>query len=338
MLKIAFFILLTAFPARAAEAVGFRHFTLSQGHDRTLDVAVWYPTDAAGTPVRQGEDDSFVLQPAIADAAIPHGLHPLIVLSHGYGGNWTNQDWLAVDLVRHGYIVAAANHPGTTSSNMNPSVGARLWERPRDVSALLDRLTSDPVWSSAIDASRIAAIGHSLGGWTVAELAGGRFDPDAFEKDCRDHKELISCGGYLALGVGRDETSRAALRQSLQDARIKAGVTLDAAVTRGFDVKSLAAVKIPMLVIAAGSPVRDLPAALESRHMASLLPAPTTRYVEISDAVHYSFLPVCVPGAAKHLSGPNATICDDRGDRESIHKRTRMEIERFLAKVLHVKG
>ncbi len=338
MFKIAFFILLTAFPAHAAEAVGFRHFTSSQGHDRTLDVAIWYPTDAAGTPIRQGEDDSFVLQPAITDAAIAHGVRPLIILSHGYGGNWTNQDWLAVDLVRHGYIVAAANHPGTTSSNMTPSVGVRLWERPRDVSALLDRLTSDSVWSPAIDASRIAAIGHSLGGWTVAELAGGRFDPDAFEKDCRDHKELISCAGYAELGVGKDETSRQALRQSLKDGRIRAGVTLDAAVTRGFDPESLAAVKIPMLVIAAGSPVRDLPAALESRRMASLLPAATTRYVEIGDAVHYSFLPVCVPGAARHLSGPNATICNDRGDRESIHKRTIADIERFLAKVLPAKN
>ncbi|MFE0019316.1 alpha/beta hydrolase family protein [Mesorhizobium sp. NPDC059054] len=332
-LKIAFLVCLTALPAQAS--VGFRHFELPQADDRTLDVAVWYPSNAAGTPTRQGEDDSFILQPALPDAAIAPGRHPLVVLSHGYGGNWTNQDWLAADLVRQGYVVAAVNHPGTTSSNMDPAIGGRLWERPRDVSALLDRLTSDPAWS--IDANRIAAIGHSLGGWTVTELAGGRFDPDAFEKDCRDHAELVSCRGYVELGAGKDDASRTAMRQSFEDPRIKAGVTLDAAATRGFDPRSLAGVKIPMLVIAAGTPGGDLPAALESHRMADLLPAATTRYVEIGDAVHYSFLPVCVPDAAKRLSGPSATICDDNGDRETIHRQTSAEIERFLAKVLQAK-
>ncbi|WP_379063396.1 alpha/beta hydrolase family protein [Mesorhizobium sp. UC74_2] len=334
-LKIAFLICLTAFPAQAS--VGFRHFELPQANHRTLDVAVWYPSDTTGTPVVQGEDDSFILQPALLDAAVAPGRHPLVVLSHGYGGNWTNQDWLAADLVRQGYVVAAASHPGTTSSNMDPAIGGRLWERPRDVSALIDRLTTDPTWAGAIDAGRIAAIGHSLGGWTVTELAGGRFDPDAFEKDCREQAELASCRGYVALGVGRDAASRQALRQSLRDPRIKAAVTLDAAATRGFDPASLAGIKIPMLVIAAGTPVRDLPAALESRRMAGFLPAATTRYVEIADAVHYSFLPVCVAGAAKHLSGSNATICDDNGDRESIHRQTSTKIEHLLARVFQAK-
>lgn len=326
---------LTVFPAQAG--VGFRHFDLRQAGNRTLDVAVWYPTQAAGAPAIQGEDDSFILQPALPDAAIAPGRHPLVVLSHGYGGNWTNQDWLAADLVRQGYVVAAANHPGTTSSNMDPAIGARMWQRPRDVSALLDRMTADPLWSGAIDADRIAAIGHSLGGWTVTELAGGRFDPDAFDKDCRDHKELAACTGYAELGAGRSDAARRALRQSLKDPRIKAAVTLDAAATRGFDPQSLAGIDIPMLVIAAGTPVRDLPAALESHHMAGLLPAATTRYVEIADAVHYSFLPVCVAGAAKRLSGPNATICDDNGDRATIHRQASAEIEHFLAKVFQAK-
>lgn len=334
-LKIAFLACLTAFPAQAS--IGFRHFEVAQANHRTLDVAVWYPSDAAGTLVVQGEDDSFILQPALPDAAIAPGRHPLVVLSHGYGGNWTNQDWLAADLVRQGYVVVAANHPGTTSSNMDPAIGARLWERPRDVSALLDRMTTDPVWAGAIDAGRIAAIGHSLGGWTVTELAGGRFNPEAFETDCQEHQELAACTGYVELGIGQDETSRQALRQPLRDPRIRAAVTLDAAATRGFYPESLAGVRIPMLVIAAGTPVRDLPAALESHHMAGLLPAATTRYVEIADAVHYSFLPVCVAGAARHLSGPNATICDDNGDRETIHRKASAEIRDFLAKVFQAR-
>jgi len=76
----------------------------------------------------------FVGALAVQNAPVVAGEPPLVVLSHGYDGNWRNQVWLASALARLGYIVAAVNHPGTTSKDRSPAAAAQLWQRPRDVS------------------------------------------------------------------------------------------------------------------------------------------------------------------------------------------------------------
>jgi predicted dienelactone hydrolase len=332
---------LTASPALAAAQVGFRHFQIPPSpQGRGLDVAIWYPTAATGAPTLIGENAVFFGQPVQADAPVAGGRHRLIVMSHGYGGTWINLGWLAGNLAGAGYVVAAANHPGTTAQNMESTVGAQLWERPRDVSRMIDALTHDPAWSVIVSDDGVAAIGHSLGGWTVAELAGGRFDPDRFNADCKDHGGLASCQLYRELGAGEDATSRAALAQSHDDRRIKAVVILDLGLARGFDPNSLASVKVPALVIAAGAalPARfpQIPAALESRYLVELLPSSTTRYVEIARASHFSFVRNCKPGAVELLAKESpddvvACLDGEGADREGIHRQTAAEIIRFLA-------
>jgi predicted dienelactone hydrolase len=323
--------------ALADDQVGFRHFQVPGGlSGRGLDAVVWYPADAGGTPITVGENPVLTGQPAHLDAPALAGQHPLVILSHGYGGNWTNQDWLAVALVQHGYVVAALNHPGTTTKDMNRASGAQLWERPRDISRLIDALAADSVWSGIVSQYRVAAIGHSLGGWTVMELAGGRFDADRLEVDCRGNPQLAACQAYLALGAGQDAASRAALAQPRTDPRIRVVVSLDLGLARGFDPASLAQVNIPVLIIAAGAPNPHMPAALESGYLAAKLPSGSTRYLEVPDAAHFSFLPVCKPGAAQLLtaqSPDDVVVCRDGagGNREAIHRQIAGEVIHFLA-------
>ena len=337
---IVCFAILTAGALPATDQVGFSQFQLpASSSGRALEVAVWYPTTAGDAPTLVGENAVFVGQSVRVDAPVAAGRHPLIVLSHGYQGNWTNQSWLAVDLARSGYIVAAVNHPGTTTRNMDAAAAARMWERPRDLSRVIDILTHDPRWSAAVSGAGVAAIGHSLGGWTVVELAGGRFNPDRFEADCKNHDGLASCQVYRELGAGRDAASRSALGQRLKDSRIKAVVSLDLGLARGFDPGSLARVDVPVLVIAAGSPNPQIPAALESRRLVELLPSATTRYVALAGAAHFSFLPICKPGSAEMLakeSPEDAVVCRDgeRADREALHRQAATEIIRFLAAAL----
>ncbi|MFA0070346.1 alpha/beta hydrolase family protein, partial [Vibrio breoganii] len=101
---------------------------------------------------------------------------PVVLLSHGYRGNWRNQNWLATELASRGYIVAATDHPGTTSFNQSPEQAAKWWERPQDMSRILDYLLSETSWKQFANAEHVTAIGHSLGGWTVMQLAGARLD------------------------------------------------------------------------------------------------------------------------------------------------------------------
>ncbi|MGV6876807.1 alpha/beta hydrolase family protein, partial [Pseudochelatococcus sp. B33] len=194
--------------------------------------------------------------------------------------------------VEAGYVVAAPDHPGTTTSDRDPARAATLWERPRDLSRTIDAVLADPAWAGPIDIGRIAAIGHSLGGWTVAALAGARFDPALFARDCEDHPSPRTCGLSGELGLADP-----AIGREMRDPRVKAFVTLDLGLARGFTPDSLAAIRLPALVFGAGVDIGDLPATLESGWLDRHLPPESTRLVMIPDAMHFSFMQVCKPGA-----------------------------------------
>jgi predicted dienelactone hydrolase len=340
-LFLTFFVVSTASGANPA---GFKYFRVPASQEgAALEGGVWYPADAGGTLTTIGENPILVGQPVRFDAPVSRGRHGLVVLSHGYSGHWNNQGWLAVDLVRQGYVVVAVNHPGTTATDMNTATAARLWARPRDISRSIDALFRDPAWSDIIAADQLAAIGHSLGGWTVMELAGARFDPDRFDADCKAHKSLAACDFFQKIGGVKDAASRAALARSLKDTRIKAIVSLDLGLAGGLDPSSLRKIDKPVLVIGAGVPNGQIPAALESRRLAGFLPAATTRHVEIPGAAHFSFLSVCKPGGAALLakeSPDDAIVCADGNgaDRASIHRQVADEIIRFLAASLTPSG
>src|ERR1700751_903505 len=118
--------------AHAGDRVGFQEIVLPRSESgRALHVAIWYPAESGGTAKTIGETAVF-FGIAGSEKAIPKpGRHPLVIMSHGWPGNWSNQDWLAEALVEQGYIVAAPNHPGTTTGDVRPiSPDNALWERP----------------------------------------------------------------------------------------------------------------------------------------------------------------------------------------------------------------
>jgi predicted dienelactone hydrolase len=320
--------------AHATNAVGFREIDVDKGGTRSLHIAVWYPTDANGATSIVGENGAFFGVPVIRDAVPGSKARPLVVVSHGYGGSWRNQDWLAMTLVEQGYIVAAPDHPGTTTFNRDPAQAAKLWERPRDLSRTIDALVADPGLAGKIDVGRIAAIGHSLGGWTVTALAGGRIDAARFEKDCKTNSTLRACALERELGLDQPQPQR-----DMTDPRVKAFVSLDLGLARSFSPQSLAAIHVPSLIIGAGVDVGGLPAALESGYLAEHLPKKSSTYVVIPDAMHFSFTGLCKPGAVALLEKEqpgDGEVCKDGGTRtrEAIHHQIAELVITFLAKTL----
>ena len=178
--------------------------------------------------------------------------------------------------------------------------------------------------------------GHSLGGWTALEIAGARFDPERFAQDCKAHPQLSSCSVYAQMNPASTSPSKAALAADWRDQRVTAVVTLDVGLSRGMTDASLAALPVPALVIAAGAPSRELPAELESANLASRLPAASTRYVEISDASHFTFLSVCKPGAQAMLEEDvpgDGIICQD-GDNARARGVIQQQITSLIAEFL----
>ncbi len=326
-------------------AVGFQSSTLADpDNERPLEMVVWYPSKTNITPELIGDDVVFVGASAVRNAPPANGEHPLVVLSHGFRGNWNNQNWLASALAHKGYIVAAVNHPGTTTHDRSPQAAAQLGQRPMDLHRAIDAVTTQPEKFGAGAKRQIAAVGHSLGGRTAMEIAGARFDPALFARDCRLHPQLSSCTIYQKINPESTPALKAALAGDLRDPRVTAVVSLDLGLSRGLTNESLAALSVPVLVIAAGAPSVELPAQLESANLAERLPHASSRYVEISDASHFSFLPICKPGAVALLEEDipgDGIICGD-GDnarpRKVIQQQVTSLISAFLTQSANTKG
>lgn len=324
--------------------IGFKQIAINDvNSERPLQVAVWYPTNDS-TPTTLFADNAVFYGFQAINAAQPiNQPWPLVVLSHGHGGSWRNLSWLAAALVQQGYIVAAPNHPGTTTFNQDPLQAAQLWQRPRDLTRIIDHLIDTPAIAGEIDHKRIAAIGHSLGGWTVMAAGGARFSTKQFAQDCAlpNHSILI-CGLTDELGLAADndvDAKQINLTSDLRDPRIGAVVSLDLGIARGFTAASLNEFPIPALIIGAGFDTEDLAVARESGYIANLLPESSSNYI-VMPVTHFSFFQQCKPGAEAIIAESipdEAFICEDgetSQNRNMLHQEIARVITQFLAEVL----
>jgi pimeloyl-ACP methyl ester carboxylesterase len=151
-----------------------------------------------------------------APAAMTGKKLPLVVFSHGNGSTTFNYTWLIEDLVSHGYIIAAIEHPGMAlmvsfpdgrffpfhqdapPANASPAermqammenMAAGISQGAEDVRFVLDRVTEISKaggqqfpFKDQIDISRFAAMGHSAG----AEVAARACQLDVRIKACVD--------------------------------------------------------------------------------------------------------------------------------------------------------
>lgn len=320
--------------------IGFRQITLQPHSPRPVNVSFWYPTEAKGTVEIIGENAAFYGEQVLRNAKPTTNSHPLLLLSHGYGGSWRNLNWLAAAMAKQGYIVAAPDHPGTTTDNHSPHAAQQLWLRPQDINHVLDVLLSNSQLAGKVDDSRIAAVGHSLGGWTVLELAGGQFSSPDFIDDCKLRSQHSDCQLIETLGIANIASQRW-LDSSQPNLHIKAVVSLDLGLARGFTPASLAKINVPVLVLSAQDDSPDLPSSMESGYLAEYLPSDMVSYTRVRGATHFSFMQRCKPNAAALIntfSPGEGIICSDQGTlhRAAIHQDIINRIIPFLSAALNL--
>ncbi len=112
-----------------------------------------------------------------ADMDREHGPYPVLEFSHGaFGIRWQSV-FFTEHMASHGYIVVAIDHEENTlwdiiRDGYNPiAVSDSGIKRPTDVSFVLDRLAElnakdGDFFFKSMNMNKIAASGHSLGGWT----------------------------------------------------------------------------------------------------------------------------------------------------------------------------
>jgi predicted dienelactone hydrolase len=322
----ALFLFSAAGAVRAETAVGIEDLTVPDAAHR-LHGYVWYPAQPGGTPTLVGDTRLWVGSPAVRDAKPADGAFPLVVLSHGLGGNALNLDWLAPTLAAHGMIVAAINHPGTTSGDLDPRALGTIWTRPDDISRTITALLADPGFGPRIDAHRIAVVGHSLGGYTALAVAGVRLARGRMGAHCADHGDEgcdvpVVRKARLVVPDDRYEASH-------RDPRVAAVVAMAPGLTPAMTADSIAAIAVPVLLVA-GAHDATIPIA-HLRALAAGLPA-SAAFAELPDGNHYDFVAVCKPGGAAFLraTGDDEPVCDTATDRAALHAGVAARIVGFL--------
>jgi len=214
--------------------------------------------------------------------------------------------------------------------------GFRLvWERPKDLTVLIDRLFADPVFGPAIDRSRIGAAGFSLGGYTVVALAGGRLNPTELARFCESSQRDFTCGpqpefpeaeAELAKLVKDDPIVQESLRHatdSYRDERVRAVFAIAPVLGSGFTREDLRDVRIPVHIVA-GERDPIVPPPTNAQRFAQLIPQ--AKLTLLSGGVsHYTFLAVCAPEVTQ-------AICKDEPgvDRSKVHTQVaQMAFELF---------
>lgn len=184
----------------------------------------------------------------------PHpGPAPVVLLSHGTGGAAEDLDWLARPLNDAGFLVASVDHHGNTYNEDYLVEGFTFaWERPRDLSFLLDHIVAE----HDVDLVRIGGAGFSFGGYTIAALLGARIDAATMGALLQGHipaPDVPEFPNLLeTLGASYSPTELAAIvndgARSLADPRVRAGVLLAPAIGGLLEPASLAQVAAPVLI------------------------------------------------------------------------------------------
>jgi len=238
-----------------AAAAGFRDMNFTDAErGRTIPVALWYPNDSTAAALTYG---GIHARRAANGGAIAPGRHPLALLSHGTGGNRFNQYNLAEFLAGNGYIVAALEHPGDrTFDNGDFGSAKNLYNRPRDLSFVLAALLADSTIGGQIDDQRIAALGHSAGGFTAIAAAGGRPNLQNLFDYCASQPAASLTCPTNAGEHGEEDPLHIDFMSggaSLKESRLRALVVAAPAIGPLFDAPGLVEVYIPVLIFWAGA-------------------------------------------------------------------------------------
>lgn len=367
MLAAGFIVLLMASlgAARAADEgrppykVGFtvREFVPPEPYDwrgsthRALLTMIWYPAAANATEHRQqfgppGGEPLFDGGTTASDAALAAApaKFPLIMLSHGTGGTSANMAWLGTALAAQGYVAAAVNHPGNNAIFGYTVQGFTLgWLRARDIGAVIDAMLADKMFAGRLDPQRIGGAGHSFGGYTMIELAGGISSVPRLRAFCRSPEADALCWdvpefpGRRAKAdalIKTDPAFKAAFDEygrSYRDPRIRAIFVMAPALGPLFAPQTLAQIDIPVAIVAgAGDDI--VPVASSARYFAAHIPHAGLTILPAPDG-HYVFIGNCLTAGRAAL----ARICDDPPgvDRPAVLAETARLAVAFFAGALH---
>jgi predicted dienelactone hydrolase len=323
VLILALALILPVNAARAAEAVGLASLEIPAAHhDRPVKTLVFFPVKG-GTEIVLGDNPVFFGTKVQEHATPLPGKHPLILMSHGWGGNAVRMAWLEAGLAAKGAIVVAVNHPNSTTGDLRYNSALNHWTRAQDLSAALDYVLKDPEFAGVIDPARIYAAGYSYGGWTALSIAGLRGRREGFEQYCRaagDGSDF--CRELKREGVEISAIDRTKYEASYKDGRIAAVAAIEPGLTWGLATGEVTELDMPVLLIGLGQG-RDRLEATDTSATGSNFEAlyPKARVERLAPAMHFTALGLCKPAGEEILAEEkDDPVCTDPpgADRKAV--------------------
>lgn len=302
------------------------------GRDRPVTLNIWYPAADDGEAGLLGQNALFY-GAWVREGATPlPGKRPVLLLSHGSGGNAARLSWLAAPLASQGMIVIGPDHPGTTSGDSDPFQTVKIWERPEDLSAALDLILTAPPAGLTADPDRVGALGFSLGGASALALTGMRYSKGGFIDYCAANAGELDCGWMTEAGVDFTTIDQTRYEADLSDPRVGTAIAVDPALSPAAQSDAITGFSRPALIVNLGAE-ETLPAGLQSAPLAKAMPG--AEYHAVPGAKHFSFLPECstLGKIVIGLAGEDS-ICSDSGlrPRPEVQAEILALVSGFLAR------
>jgi predicted dienelactone hydrolase len=331
---LALTLSLVASASLAGDLPGFVTFEVPKTENApSFEAAIWYP-GSGGKKAAIG-NAVFSEVPLLQDATVEPGQHPVVLLSHGLGGNYRSLGWLGADLARRGAVVIAVNHPSSTTGDIQMSKAFSHWTRGQDLERALIFVESDKRFAASLDPARIYAAGFSFGGWTALSIAGVRGNIAGFADYCSGKGAgSTHCADIAKWGVNLRGQNAATWDASYKNARIKAVAAIDPAFTFGIDTTRIAEVSAKVLMIGLGKGTDRLDATDFSESGSNFGAVfEKAQKLDIAAANHFTALNLCRPEGAVRLAEENDDpVCTDPPgtDRAVVHQTIANAIARHF--------
>jgi predicted dienelactone hydrolase len=276
---------------------------------------------------------------AARDADMASATFPLILLSHGTGGMSLQLGWLASHLASKGYIAAAVNHHGNNALEPYRAQGfLRYWERPKDLTAVLDRLLVDHDFGARINPNQIGAAGFSFGAYTVLAVAGAvtsvKLLIEAFEKSGRDISTIIPPEFPDPAAFGNELESitqhLSVADTSYRDKRVKCVFAIAPVLGEAFSPEGLSSIKIPVKMVV-GEADQMAPAIPNASYFAKYIRGAELSILE--NVGHYTFLAEATEAGKREL--PLLCVDSPGVNRASTHRMVGNLAREFFQKHLN---
>lgn len=244
---------------------------------------------------------------------------PLVVISHGTGGDFRSHIDTAQALARAGFVAAALTHPGDNWRDNSQAFA--VWRRPRHLSRAIDYVLTEWPGRRRVDPRRIGAFGFSAGGFTVLVAAGAVPDLTRVAGHCRANPHFFDCGI-----AAKAPLQLARFISWSHEPRLRAIAVAAPALGFTFEPQALRRVTLPVQLWRAEQD-QVLPHPFYTEPVRRSLPA-MPDYRVVPRAGHFDFLSPCDQQAA--ALRPHLCSSAPGFDRAAFHERMNDELIRFF--------